>query len=171
MEQKINLPQLNLPPCNLQLRPDDDSRRGGVEVYDRLRRRWVALTPEEYVRQCFVNFMLDGRAFPEALMANEVELKLNRTSRRCDTVVYTSALRPLCIVEYKAPHIAITQRVFDQIARYNSVLNAPFLVVSNGLNHFCCRFTGAGYVFLPDIPAFAEMMKYAGASQANSQNM
>ncbi len=165
MEQKFSLPELNLPACELRLRADADSRRGGAEVYDCLRRRWVALTPEEYVRQCFVAFLLKSRSFPEALMGNEVELKLNSTSRRCDTVVYTPGLRPLCIVEYKAPHVAVTQRVFDQIARYNSVLQAPFLIVSNGLRHFCCRFTGEGYVFLRDIPDFAGMLRAAGVDQ------
>ncbi len=157
MCKKNNFPRLNLPECSLEVRPDEDSRRGGLEVYDALRRRWVALTPEEWVRQNFVSFLCGSRGFPAALMGNEVELKLNGTSRRCDTVVFTRGLKPLCIVEYKAPHIAITQKVFDQIARYNSVLLARYLIVSNGLHHYCCRFKGDSYVFLRDVPAFAEM--------------
>lgn len=150
-------PALNLPPAQLRLRPDADSRRGGMEVFDALRARWVALTPEEWVRQHFTAFLAAERGFPASLMGNEVSLKLNGTSRRCDTVLFDRSLRPLCIVEYKAPSVAITQKVFDQIARYNSVLKAPYLIVSNGLRHFCCRFEADTYRFLPDIPHFAAM--------------
>ena len=155
---ELQLPTLNLPARDFSVRPDGDSRRGGLEIYDCLRRRWVALTPEEWVRQHFTAFLAAERGFPEALMGNEVSLTLNGTSRRCDTVVYDRALHPLCIVEYKAPSVAVTQKVFDQIARYNSVLRAPYLIVSNGLRHFCCRFTGTGYVFLPDIPHFSRLL-------------
>lgn len=147
-------PQLNLPPIEAQIRPDADSRRGGFEIFDVLRHKWVALTPEEWVRQHFTAFLIAERGFPQALMANEVALSLNGQSRRCDTVVYTRALKPLCIVEYKAPNITVTQKVFDQIARYNSVLLAPYLIVSNGISHYCCRFCGKSYAFLPDIPDF-----------------
>ena len=154
------LTPLNLPSFEPRLRPDSDSRRGGIEIHDILRNRWVALTPEEWVRQNFVRFLIADRAFPQALMANELALELNGTSRRCDTVVFSKGLRPLCIVEYKAPEIKITQKVFDQIARYNSVLKAPFLIVSNGMSHYCCRFGETGYTFLPDIPPFAEMAAF-----------
>jgi len=142
---------LNLPPFDIALRRDD---AGVAEVYDPLRRKWVALTPEEWVRQHFVNFLVVGRGFPAELMANEIGLKLNRTSRRCDTVVFDRSLRPLVIVEYKAPSVPLTQKVFDQIARYNIVLNASFLIVSNGLRHYCCRFDreAGSYTFLRDIP-------------------
>lgn len=153
-------PLLNLPPCELQIRPDSDSRRAGMEVYDCLRRRWVAMTPEEWVRQNFVRFLIQYKGFPPALMANEVALKLNGTGRRADTMVYTRALRPLAVVEYKAPEVPVTQKVFDQIARYNLVLGAAFLVVSNGVRHFCCRYRGGSYEFLPDIPAYGEMTDY-----------
>lgn len=153
------LPQLNLPPIDAQLRPDSDSRRGGVEIYDHLRRLWVALTPEEWVRQNFVAFLANERRFPAVLMGNEVALRLNGTVRRCDTVVYTRDLKPLCIVEYKRPDVVISQKVFDQIARYNSVLLAPYLIVSNGLAHYCCRYTKKGYVFLKTIPLYDEMLK------------
>ncbi len=152
-----DLPALNLPPYDPQLRPDSDSRRGGMEIYDRLRRRWVALTPEEWVRQHFVEFLVAYRGFIPSFMANEVALTLNGTARRCDTIIYTRTLRPLCIVEYKRPDVAVTQKVFDQIARYNSVIRARYLIVSNGLRHYCCRYTPGGYAFLPDIPSYAEM--------------
>lgn len=158
----MELPRLNLPPAGAPVRADADSRRGGMEIYDPLRRKWVALTPEEWVRQHFTAFLATERAFPAALMANEVALRLNGTSRRCDTVVYDRSLRPLCIVEYKAPSVQITQKVFDQIARYNSVLMAPYLIVSNGLSHYCCRYGATGYTFLPEIPAYADMAAAIG---------
>ena len=150
-------PALNLPPIEARLRANGDSRRGGMEIYDSLRCRWVALTPEEWVRQHFVSFLAARRGVPEVLMGNEVPLKLNGTARRCDTVVFDRALKPLCIVEYKAPSVAVTQKVFDQIARYNSVLQARYLIVSNGMSHYCCRYGACGYEFLRDIPSFAEM--------------
>lgn len=150
---------LNLPPCALAVRPDADSKRGGEEVYDRLRRRWVALTPEEWVRQHFVSFLVCCRSFPPSFMANEVGLHLNGTLRRADTIIYTRALKPLAVVEYKAPEVAITQKVFDQIARYNIVFEARYLMVSNGMKHYCCRYEGDGYTFLPDIPAYEAMIQ------------
>ena len=158
--------QLNLPAFDVQLRRDSDSRRGGLEVYDILRRKWVALTPEEWVRQHFVHFLITHSDFPASFMANEVALKLNDTARRADTMVYTRDLRPLCVVEYKAPEIVLTQKVFDQIARYNSVVEAPFLIVSNGMHHYCCRYTGTGYTFLRDIPSYAAM---SGAAFGSSK--
>ena len=148
------LPELNLPPCELKMRPDADSRRGGAEIYDAVRRRWVALTPEEWVRQNFVGYMVNHLGYPQPLVANEPALRLNGLSRRCDTVVYDRNLHPLVLVEYKAPSVEITQKVFDQIARYNIVMGAPYLVVSNGLTHYCCRFSGAGYTFLREIPRY-----------------
>lgn len=157
MEDKITL---NLPPVQLIVRPDVDSRRGGAEVFDPLRRRWVALTPEERVRQHFVAFLIGCRGCSPSFMANEIGLRLNGTQRRCDTVIFDRSLRPLAVVEYKAPSVALTQKVFDQIARYNSVLGARYLIVSNGLRHFCCRYgCGSGYSFLKEIPDYETMLQ------------
>ena len=133
---------------------------GVVRVFDRLRRKPVALTPEEWVRQHFVAYLIDSLGFPETLMANEVAITLNGTSRRCDTVVYSrQGLVPQVIVEYKAPSVAITQRVFDQIVRYNMVLQVEWLMVSNGLQHFCCHvdYANRRVRFLESIPAYAEL--------------
>lgn len=129
---------------------------GGVEVYDPLRRKHVALTPEEWVRQHFVDYMIGTKGFPAGLMANEIGLTLNGTRRRCDTVVFDRRGRPMMIVEYKAPGVAITQKVFDQIVRYNMALRASYLTVSNGLAHYCCRidYAAGGYAFLPELPDY-----------------
>ena len=145
--------ELNLPPFDYRLERGDD---GIGRIYDCLRGKFVALTPEEWVRQHFVNFLAEQRSFPRGLMANEVSLKLNGTSRRCDTLVYSRSGRPLVVVEYKAPNVGVSQAVFDQIARYNSVLGARYLIVSNGLSHYCCRFDNErqGYTFLRDIPQY-----------------
>lgn len=131
-----------------------------LKVFDPLRRKYVALTPEEYVRQHFTAWMTDSLGYPASLMNNEVSLKLNDTSRRCDTVVFRSDGTPAVIIEYKAPTVAITQNVFDQIARYNMVLQSRYLIVSNGLRHFCCEmdYENDTYRFLPHIPVWTALI-------------
>ncbi len=146
--------ELNLPPFEVRLSHDE---RGEATIYDPLRDKWLVATPEEWVRQHFVNYLTEWLGYPRSFMANEVGLTLNRTRRRVDTLIYTRDLRPLCIVEYKRPSVEINAKVFDQIARYNSVLGAPFLMVSNGLRHYCCRFEGDGYTFLRQLPRWEEM--------------
>jgi len=150
-----DFPALNLPQVALDVHRCAD---GVVRVTDRLRGKPVALTPEEWVRQHFVAHLINDLGYPQALMANEVAITLNGTSRRCDTVVYShQGLKPQVIVEYKAPAIAITQKVFDQIVRYNMVLKVEWLMVSNGLNHYCCHVDYAGHEvkFLPTLPHYA----------------
>ena len=143
-------PPLNLPPVDLRLRLEGKT----LKVFDPLRRKYVALTPEEYVRQHFTAWMTERLGYPASLMGNEVSIKLNDTARRCDTVVFRSDGSPAVIIEYKAPTVAITQNVFDQIARYNMVLRSHFLIVSNGLHHFCCEmdYEKSSYMFLSQIP-------------------
>ena len=149
--------RLNLPPAPLQMRGGPK----GVEIWDVLRRRWLLLTPEEWVRQNFVHYLNASCRVPLSLMANEVAIRLNETSKRCDTVIYTSALRPLAIVEYKAPEVALTREVFEQIVRYNIVLRVRYLIVSNGLCHYCCRVEYEGerprISFMPEIPLYTDM--------------
>lgn len=150
--------QLNLPSANLRLiRRSSD---GLPMVWDRLRSKFVALTPEEWVRQHFVEYLINHKGYEPQLMANEVGLKHNGRLRRCDTVVYDRGLRPLVIVEYKSPDVRITQAVFDQIVRYNSVLQAPYLMVSNGVENYCCRVDVAARSVegLTDIPRMADIL-------------
>lgn len=125
-------------------------------IFDDLRRKYVSLTPEEWVRQHFIHFLLEQKGYPKGLLANEVQINLNGTKKRCDTVLYGRDLKARMIVEYKAPSVEITQAVFDQITRYNMVLRVEYLIVSNGLTHYCCRmnYTDGTYVFLPDIPSY-----------------
>lgn len=148
---KLNLPDID---ARLQRRPD-----GSIAIYDAIRARYVALTPEEWVRQHFVSFLINHRNYPAGRIANEVSLKLNDTARRSDTVVYDDNRRPVVVVEYKAPMVEISRKVFDQIARYNSVLKGCVLIVSNGIVHYCCMIdplTG-DYSFLPDIPSYGDL--------------
>ena len=147
---------LHLPPFEANIK----KQNGMVQILDVLRRKFVALTPEEWVRQHFVHFLLEHKGYSPTLMANEVAVKLNGMSRRCDTVVYgQSGLNPLMIVEYKRPDVEITQKVFNQISRYNIVLEVEYLVVSNGMKHYCCKvdLQNGTYTFLKDIPAYAEL--------------
>ena len=129
-------------------------------ILDVIRRQYVALTPEEWVRQHFVHFLIEHKGYPQSLMGNEVQLKLNGMSRRCDTVVYDRALRPRAIIEYKAPSVNITQRVFEQICRYNIVLQVDYLIVSNGLAHYCCKvdYANRSYTFVEDIPEYSNIV-------------
>lgn len=162
------LPRLNLPRRPQRVKPFPD---GVTRIFDRLRQKFVALTPEEWVRQHFVGLLVDHLGYPPALMANEVAIRLNDTMRRCDTVLFApqcipgEPLRPRMIVEYKAPHIPITRKVFDQIARYNIVMGARMLIVSNGMHHFCCLTPPAAPPrFLRDIPDYATFCKITAES-------
>lgn len=137
-------------PNHLKLRLKGDVE----EVFDPLRKKWVVLTPEEAIRQIFTAWLIETKGYPAGRMANEVGLKLNGMTRRCDTVVYNASLSPVAIVEYKAPSVNITQAVFDQIARYNLVVRARVLIVTNGREHYCCRYTDGNYYFIKEIPPY-----------------
>ncbi len=147
--------RLNLPIQQLKLKEDDNI----LKIYDSLRLKYLVLTPEEWVRQNFVSYLISEKHFPASLMANEVALKLNKMTRRCDTIVFNGKGEPFVIIEYKAPNIKIDQQVFDQIVRYNMVLKAEYLIVSNGLQHYCCKinYTDKSYYFIKEIPNYSDL--------------
>ena len=148
--------ELNLPPYEIRV-----SERGGRrQIFDVLRRKFVALTPEEWVRQHFVHFLMEQKGYPQALLANEVELRLGDKSMRCDTLLYMPSMQPRMIIEYKAPTITLQQKTFDQIAVYNLLLKVDYLVISNGLQHFCCHmdYERGTYEFLENIPNYDELI-------------
>lgn len=149
------MPSLNLPSYNTKITEKD----GKPTIFDIIRKKYVSLTPEEWVRQHFIHYLINNKKTPQNLIANEVSLSLNGTSKRCDTVVYNRFLDPLIIVEYKAPHIEITQTVFDQITRYNMVMKVDYLIVSNGITHYCCKidYKNKSYSFLEDIPDYTSI--------------
>ncbi|MDE7180499.1 MAG: type I restriction enzyme HsdR N-terminal domain-containing protein [Muribaculaceae bacterium] len=148
----IKYPELNLPLVDLNIRKEKDT----TKVYDPLRDKWVMLTPEEWVRQHFITWLHREYGYPASIMANEIGLDVNGTRKRCDTVVFNRSGKPHIIVEYKAPHIEITQAVFDQIFRYNLELHANYLIVSNGMQHYCCHidYVNNTYHFIPRIPEY-----------------
>ncbi len=144
--------RLNLPPYPIKIQEKGEKR----QIFDFLRRKWVALTPEEWVRQHFTHFLVEHKNYPQALLANEVELRIGEKRLRCDTLLYNKELRPRMIIEYKAPTIQIQQKTFDQISVYNLLLKVDYLVVSNGLSHYCCKmdYERQSYQFLEDIPDY-----------------
>ena len=140
--------------------PDYPIKLGGSPqrptIFDILRRKYVSLTPEEWVRQHFIHYLVEQKGYPATLLANEVKLQLGNKTLRADSVLYSTTLQPRMILEYKAPTIVITQHVFEQISAYNLLLHVDYLVVSNGLQHFCCKMDYAHekYVLIDDIPAY-----------------
>ena len=142
------------PPSDLKIIRENNIPK----VFDILRKKYVCLTEEEFVRQSCVNWMKKELAYPASLMANEIGIKLNDTIKRCDTVVFDPSGRPQMILEYKAPSVNITQKVFDQIVRYNMALKARFLVVTNGLRLYCCKINpdNLSYIFLSSIPCYQD---------------
>lgn len=129
---------LKLPrPSWLRLRGGDTTKL--FDVFDPLRNRWVALTPEEWVRQHFVGFMVARMGCSPLRMANEVKIVLNDMTRRVDTLLYDNLLQPLAVVEYKASSVALTPDVLDQALRYNLVLKAPVIIITNGRDAYTWR--------------------------------
>lgn len=153
----MNFPTLQLPQAPLRLRRNAEGR---PLVFDFLRNRYVTLTAEEWVRQHFVHYLTVHLGYPSALLANEVGVEVGGVSRRCDSVLFSrEGGVPRLIVEYKAPQVPITQEVFLQIQSYNSVLRAEYLVVSNGLRHFCCKidYDLQRVSFLSEVPRYDEL--------------
>ena len=144
--------RLNLPQYEIKIGEKDGKRT----IFDFLRRKYVALTPEEWVRQHFTHYLVEHKGYPKGLMGNEVELHIGEKRLRCDTVLYNKEGQPRMIIEYKAPTIQIQQKTFDQISAYNLLLHVDYLIVSNGLQHYCCKmeYENQKYLFLQDIPDY-----------------
>ena len=147
--------QLNLPTYSLRLK----KQAGKTFIFDEVRKKFLVLTPEEWVRQNFICFLIRERKFPSSLMVVEGGLRLNANQFRTDLLVYDRKGQPLLIAEFKAPEVKITQAAFDQIARYNSHFGVPYLIVSNGMTHFCCQMdlTSGNYQFLKAIPVYDQL--------------
>lgn len=146
---------LNLPSFDIKLQGTREHPR----ILDVLRRRYVALTPEEWVRQSFIHYLIEHLGYPQTLLANEVPLRVGDKQLRADSVLYDRHLQPKMIIEYKAPTTPITQRVFEQIAAYNILLHVDYLIVSNGLNHYCCKvnYDSKECLYLDHIPRYEEI--------------
>lgn len=144
--------QLNFPPYSFRFK----SRENKISIFDEIRKKFVILTPEEWVRQHVIRYLTEEKQYPKSLISVEKEIKLHQTKKRYDIVVYTSDGSIKLIVECKAPNIAISQETFDQIARYNLSVNASFLMVTNGMEHYYCQldYGNERYLFLKDIPQY-----------------
>ena len=131
----------------------------GTLVFDPVRRKWLTLTPEEWVRQHVINYLLVDLACPISILGVETPLQLNGLAKRADIVVFGNQGKPVALIECKAPGVRIGASTFEQAARYNSVFKVRYLMVTNGLKHFCCSVDHErGNVdFLPRLPQFNDM--------------
>ncbi len=147
--------QINLPPFNTNIVESE----GHLQIFDILRKHYVKLTPEEWVRQHFIHYLTEHKGYPAALMGSEISLDINGMARRCDCVLFGRDNKPRMILEFKAPTVKISQATFSQICAYNQVMHVRYLVVSNGLRHYCCRvdYERRQYCFLPDIPDYGDL--------------
>jgi len=151
----LNYKTLNFPKCNFRIRKNS---KDVFEIFDVIRKKFVALTPEEWVRQHVVHFLIRCKKIPASLIAIEKQLVLNNTKRRADIVVYKNNLNPLLIVECKAPEIEITQMVVEQAQRYNLTLKVPVIFVTNGYKHFLFRLHEAQLHVIQEFPEFEQLI-------------
>ena len=144
--------RLNLPAFDYKIQ----SSKTGYHIFDVVRKKYVRLTPEEWVRQHFLHYLTDHLAYPQSLVRLERGVRYNRLQHRPDIVVYNRLASPLMIVECKAPHVTLNHDVWGQMARYNAYFSAPILVATNGLQHYCWQLDHAqgNHKLLPDIPHF-----------------
>jgi hypothetical protein len=146
---------LNLPKYSLKLKKEGNKHF----IFDNIRKKYLVLTPEEWVRQNFVEYLIQEKGYPKSLIAIEMGIEVKGRQKRCDIVLYNNTGKPQIIVECKAPSIKISQDTFDQIARYNMTLETDLLIVTNGLNHFACVMNHEDqcYNFLKEIPHYSEL--------------
>ena len=147
-----NLPQLNLPDFQPKIKNSGDKPK----IYDPVRKKYVVLTPEEWVRQNFLNYLIEYNRYPSSRFRVETEISLDAVKKRCDIVFYNKKLEPRIIVECKAPGVRLSQEVMDQAARYNLALKVDLLIITNGLQHIICKldFEKMDYSFLDSVPTY-----------------
>jgi len=147
--------ELNLPKYEFSIKKEEND----YKIFDIIRKKYLLLTPEEWVRQNFIRFLIDEKKFSPGLISVESGLKLNQLQKRTDILAHDAQGKPVLIVECKATTVTINQEVFDQIARYNMTLKVQYLIVTNGLQHYCCKIDHhkKTHEFLPDIPNYSEL--------------
>lgn len=145
--------KLNFPEYTFRFKNSENK----TAIFDVLRKKFIILTPEEWVRQHTIHFLMKEKNFPQQLLNAEKQIKLHKLVKRYDILSYYPDGKINLIVECKAPHIKITQETFDQIARYNLVLKADYLMVTNGLQHYYCQlnYTEEKYDFLKELPSYS----------------
>jgi len=151
----VTMEKLNLPASSFKTRITE----GKTEIFDVVRKKYVALTPEEWVRQNMIHYLINLKKYPPSLMAVEFSLKLNRMKKRADIIVFNTRGKPVLAVECKSGSVKIDQKVFDQIARYNMALNVKYLVVTNGMEHYICRIDHEKkrFYFIEEIPEYQQL--------------
>ncbi len=149
------LQPLNLPPYPFKISDDN----GQLTLFDEIRKKHLIITPEEWVRQHFVQYLINQKKYPKTLIKLEGGLRLHGMAKRTDIVVFNNAGDKILMIECKAPAVAINQKVFDQIARYNMTHKIALLAVSNGLQHYYCRidFENQAYKFIPELPTYDQL--------------
>ena len=149
------LQPLALPPYPFKITDDN----GRLTLFDELRKKTVVITPEEWVRQHFTQYLINHKGYPKSLIRLEGGLKVNTMARRSDIVVFNHAGQKVLLVECKAPSVPINQKVFDQAARYNMAHKVSYIAVTNGLQHYYCHIQHAtdSYTFLPELPPYHEI--------------
>jgi hypothetical protein len=149
------LKQLNLPEYSFRIR----GKEGSETIFDLLRKKYVKLTPEEWVRQNFVQYLIHEGKYPPGLIGIEVMSGFNKLRKRVDILVHNRAGGPVMIVECKAPDVKIDDTVFDQVVCYNMGFKVPYLVVTNGIDHYACKIDHEQnkYDFLLAIPLYADI--------------
>ncbi len=146
---------LNFPAYSFRFKNSENK----VSIFDDIRKKFIILTPEEWVRQHTIQFLLQEKEYPKSYLNVEKLIKINDTNKRYDVVVFQSNGDIFLLIECKAPEVNISQNTFDQIARYNLKLKAKYLMVTNGLNHYICKmdFEKEQYVFLKELPDFTNL--------------
>ncbi len=150
--QFCTMDQLNFPDFDFSLK----SKENKPYILDPIRKKWLVLTPEEWVRQHCIQYLLKNKKVPLGLLQVEKKLVVNQTVKRYDIVVFNRDQSISLLVECKAPSVNLTQKAFDQIARYNTILKSDYLMLTNGLQHFFCQmdYKENQYFFLADLPNF-----------------
>lgn len=147
--------QLNFPHFEFKLRNHNNRQ----EIFDPIRRKYVTLTPEEWVRQHLIAYLIEVKGYPVSIIGVEKQLLLNKLPKRFDLVVFGRNAAPFLLVECKAPGVAISEKTFDQAARYNMLLQAEYFLITNGLEHYTCRidYENKQYIFIEEVPDFGRI--------------
>ncbi|WP_069659108.1 type I restriction enzyme HsdR N-terminal domain-containing protein [Arcticibacter eurypsychrophilus] len=147
--------KLNLPYYPFRIKQIQDTNY----IFDEIRKKFLVLTPEEWVRQHIVQYIIQEKGYPKSLIKLEGGLKLNTLQKRTDLIAYNSSGQKILLIECKAPGVKIDQKVFDQIARYNIIHRIPLLAVTNGLNHYYCQidFELKSYIFIESLPHYTDL--------------
>ena len=144
--------RLNLPEYPVKTRTQGKQH----QIFDLVRKKYVRLTPEEWVRQHFINYLVNDLSYPKSLVRIESGLTYNQLEKRSDIIVFDKNIKPFLLVECKATNVKLSNQTFDQLSLYNQSINARYLVITNGLKHYCCSidYNSNSYKFQDRVPAF-----------------